>query len=92
MIEFISEFFINRLPEADFYTSRRIYGTVCSVYLGSKKFGKQIDYAVKDGYTHVLIMGASEYEAGEFKLKDLTARTEMVYPLSALEDEAMLRD
>ena len=67
-------------------------GTVCSVYLGSKKFGKQIDYAVKGGYTHVLIMGASEYEAGEFKLKDLVARTEAIYPLSALEDDAMLLD
>lgn len=67
-------------------------GTVCSVYLGSKKFGKQIDYAVKGGYTHVLIMGASEYEAGEFKLKNLTDRTESIYPLSALEDSAMLLD
>jgi histidyl-tRNA synthetase len=67
-------------------------GTVCSVYLGSKKFGKQIDYAVKGGYTHVLIMGASEYEEGIFKLKDLNARTEAIYPLSSLEDSAMLLD
>ena len=67
-------------------------GTVCSVYLGSKKFGKQIDYAVKGGYTHVLIMGASEYETGEFKLKDLNSRTEVLYPLSSLEDSAMLLD
>ena len=67
-------------------------GTVCSVYLGSKKFGKQIDYAVKGGYTHVLIMGASEYEEGIFKLKDLEARTEAIYPISSLEDSAMLLD
>ena len=61
-------------------------GYVCSVYLGAKKFGKQIDYAIKGGYTHVLIMGGSEFEAGQFKLKDLEARTEETYSLSALDD------
>ena len=60
--------------------------TVCSIYLGSKKFGKQIDYAIKGGYTHVLIMGGSEYKAGQFKLKDLNARTEVTYELSALDN------
>lgn len=31
MIEIISDFLINRHPDADFHSSRRIYGTVCSV-------------------------------------------------------------
>ena len=47
-----------------------------SVYLGTKKFGKQIDFAVKDGYTHVLIMGGSECERGVVRLKDLATREE----------------
>ena len=51
-------------------------GVAASLYLGSKKFGKQIDYAVKNGYTHVMIMGGSEYENGLVKIKDLEARTE----------------
>ena len=47
-----------------------------SVYLGTKKFGKQIDFAVKDGYTHVLIMGGSECERGVVRIKNLTTREE----------------
>ncbi len=56
-----------------------------SVFLGSKKFGKQIDYAVKGGYTHVLIMGGSEFNNGEVKLKDLEKREETVIQLDSLE-------
>ncbi len=63
----------------------REHGTVASVYLGSKKFGKQIDYAIKGGYTHVLIMGGSEFEAGQFKLKNLITREELTYSLSELD-------
>ena len=52
-------------------------GIVNAVYLGSaKKFGKQIDYAVKAGFTHLLVMGATELAAGAVKIKDLAARTE----------------
>ena len=47
-----------------------------SVYLGSKKFGKQIDYAVKNNYTHVVIMGGSEFAEGKVKIKDLLSREE----------------
>ena len=71
---------------ADIAGKLREGGIVCSVYLGAKKFGKQIDYAIKDGYTHVLIMGGDELAAGQFKLKDLEARTEETYSLSALDD------
>ena len=53
-----------------------------SLYLGSKKFGKQIDYAVRGNYSHVAIMGGSEYAAGEVKLKNLQTREEITVPLA----------
>ena len=51
-------------------------GIVSSVYLGSKKFGKQIDFAVKDGYSHVVIMGGDEMARGVIRLKNLNTREE----------------
>ena len=51
-------------------------GIVSSVYLGSKKFGKQIDFAVKDGYSHVVIMGGDELARGVIRLKNLNTREE----------------
>ncbi len=51
-------------------------GIVSSVYLGSKKFGKQIDFAVKDGYSHIIVMGGDEAARGVVRLKDLTTREE----------------
>ena len=60
-------------------------GIVASNYLGSKKFGKQIDYAVKGQYTHVLIMGGSELESGIVKLKDLETREEHTVEVDKLE-------
>ncbi len=54
----------------------RAAGIVSSVYLGSKKFGKQIDFAVKDGYTHVITMGGDELSRGVLRLKDLATREE----------------
>ena len=56
--------------------SLRNAGITSSLYLGSKKFGKQIDFAVKGHYTHVLIMGGSEWEAGQVKVKNLETREE----------------
>ena len=54
----------------------RAKGITSSPYLGKKKFGKQIDYAVKGKYTHIIIMGGSEFEAGNLKVKNLDAHTE----------------
>ena len=51
-------------------------GVCASVYLGNKKFGKQIDYAIKNNYSHVLILGGDELARGVVKIKDLAARTE----------------
>ncbi len=62
----------------------RVQGVVCSMYLGNKKFGKQIDYAVKDGYTHVVIMGADELSRGVAKVKNLSTREEAEHPIDAL--------
>ncbi len=59
-------------------------GITASLYLGSKKFGKQIDYAVKGGYSHVVIMGGSELEAGVVKVKNLETREESTVPASEL--------
>ena len=55
-------------------------GLTASLYLGSKKFGKQIDYAVRGNYSHVAIMGGSELAAGEVKLKNLQTREEVTLP------------
>lgn len=64
--------------------SLRAQGVVSSMYLGTKKFGKQIDFAVKDGYTHVVIMGGDELARGVAKIKNLTTREECEYPISEL--------
>ncbi len=64
---------------------RRI-GVVSTVYLGNKKFGKQIDFAVKDRYTHVAIMGGEELAAGTVKLKALDTREETVLTRAELKN------
>ena len=51
-------------------------GITASVYLGQKKFGKQIDFAVKDGYSHVVIMGGTELANGVVRIKNLATREE----------------
>ena len=56
-------------------------GIVSSVYLGSKKFGKQIDFAVKDGYSHLVIIGGDEAARGVVRLKNLATREEEELPL-----------
>ena len=54
----------------------RAAGIVSTIYLGTKKFGKQIDFAVKDKYSHVVIMGGDELAGGTVKIKNLTTREE----------------
>ena len=61
-------------------------GVCSSMYLGNKKFGKQIDYAAKSGYTHVVIMGGDELAAGTVKVKELATREESVAAIDALAD------
>ncbi|MBQ2385153.1 MAG: histidine--tRNA ligase [Clostridia bacterium] len=64
--------------------SLRELGVTASVYVGSKKFGKQIDYAVKGHYSHVLIMGADEAQSGTVKVKNLETREESTLALDEL--------
>lgn len=61
-------------------------GAVASLYLGTKKFGKQIDYAIRGGYTHIAIMGSSELEGDIVKIKNLATREEREVPVSELAD------
>ena len=62
----------------------RELGVVSSMYIGTKKFGKQIDYAVKGHYSHVAIMGMSELESGIVKIKNLNTREESEIKLCEL--------
>ncbi|MBQ9759897.1 MAG: histidine--tRNA ligase [Clostridia bacterium] len=59
-------------------------GITASIYLGQKKFGKQIDFAVKEGYSHVVIMGGSEAERGVVRIKNLATREETEVPQDQL--------
>ncbi|MBE6538051.1 MAG: histidine--tRNA ligase, partial [Ruminococcaceae bacterium] len=63
----------------------RAAGIMSGLYTGIKKFGKQIDYAVKGGYSHVVIMGGSEMEKGVVKVKNLETREETECALSDIE-------
>ncbi len=62
----------------------RSTGITAALYLGSKKFGKQIDYAVRDHYSHVVIMGGSELDSGVVKIKNLATREESTVALDKL--------
>ncbi|MBR3894159.1 MAG: histidine--tRNA ligase [Clostridia bacterium] len=64
----------------------RAAGIVSSVYLGTKKFGKQIDFAVKEGYSHLMIIGGDEAARGIVRLKNLATREESELSL----DQAIL--
>lgn len=66
--------------------SLRASGTTATVYLGTKKFGKQIDFAVKEHFSHVVICGASELEAGVVKVKDLETREESEIAMDKLSE------
>ena len=59
-------------------------GVPATVYVGSKKFGKQLDFAVKEGFTHAIIMGGDELAKKVVKVKDLGAREEREVAIDAL--------
>lgn len=64
--------------------SLRDAGICASLYLGQKKFGKQLEYAVKTDCTHLLVLGGDEYARGVAKIKDLAAREERELPLNEI--------
>ncbi len=51
-------------------------GVVTSLHLGARKFGKQLEYASKAGYTHALTLGGDELARGVVRLKNLATREE----------------
>ena len=59
-------------------------GICASLYLGQKKFGKQLEYAVKTDCTHLVVLGGDELARGVAKIKDLAAREEKEIPLADL--------
>ncbi len=61
-------------------------GIVSTMYIGSRKFGKQLEYAVKEGFSHAIVMGGDECARGVLRLKNLGTReeTEMT-PQAALD-------
>ena len=65
----------------------RAAGIVSSVYLGQKKFGKQLEYAVKGEYSHAVIMGGDEYARGVVRLKNLNTREEKEIAINDLISE-----
>lgn len=75
---------ITRFPDVSFTEYEKLADTLTSAgipatcYLGSRKFGKQIDYAIETGCTHVVIMGGDELSSGNVKVKDLGTREELV--------------
>lgn len=60
-------------------------GICASLYLGQKKFGKQLEYAVKTDCTHLVVLGGDELARGVAKIKDLAAREEREIPLDKIE-------
>ncbi|MBR7112239.1 MAG: histidine--tRNA ligase [Clostridia bacterium] len=60
-------------------------GVRACLYLGNKKFGKQIDFAAKEHYSHVIIMGSDELASGTVKVKNLGTREENVVKIEALD-------
>lgn len=64
----------------------RDVGIKATVYLGTKKFGKQIDYAAKCAYSHVIIMGGDELAGKCVKVKDLNTREETAVSVDGLAD------
>lgn len=56
----------------------RSAGVPTEVYLGKKGLGDQIGYASKKGIPFALIAGETEFQNGQFKLKDLRAQQEEV--------------
>ncbi len=76
-----------RLAEYQLAASElRAAGVGVEVYPEAKKLGQQFQYAEKRGHRLALIAGPDEFARGEWKLKDLAARSEEVVPAAELVD------
>lgn len=58
-------------------------GVPATLFLGQKKYGKQLEYALKAGFTHVITMGGDELSRGVLHLKNLSTREELELPATA---------
>jgi histidyl-tRNA synthetase len=55
-------------------------GVCVEVYPDAKKVGQQLAYAEKRGFKLAVIAGATEFEQGVWKVKDLAKREETTVP------------
>lgn len=62
---------------AKFANALRNAGIISSIYLGSKKIGKQIRYAIKEEYSHIIIIGEAEFNNNTIKIKNLNLNEEV---------------
>ena len=73
---------ISRFPDTEFKTystyaeELRNAGIASSVYLGNNKIGKQINYAIKENYSHMIIIGEIELKKGTIIIKNLALNEE----------------
>jgi len=51
-------------------------GVICQMDLMSRNLAKQFDYADKNGFDYVVVVGKEEVKKKKFKLKDMKKRTE----------------
>ena len=65
-------------------------GIPATMYLGAKKYGKQLEYAIKGGFTHTLTMGGDEYARHTVHLKNLATREELELPAAVEEIKKQL--
>lgn len=74
---------ILRLPEIPYDIYSKYHNILidwnisASIYLGNKKLGKQIEYAVKEGYTDVLIIGENELDKELIIIRNLKEKKEI---------------
>jgi histidyl-tRNA synthetase len=68
----------------------RAAGVGVEVYPEAKKLGKQLQYADKQGFRAALIMGDSEFEAGQCQVKNLAAGTSATVPYDGADAGAIV--
>jgi histidyl-tRNA synthetase len=62
----------------------RARGVCVEVYPDAKKVGQQLAYAEKRGFKLAVIAGATEFEQGVWKVKNLAKREEIAVPEAEL--------
>jgi histidyl-tRNA synthetase len=68
----------------------RAAGIGVEVYPEAKKLGKQLQYADKQGFRAAVIIGETEFAAGECQVKDLQAATSTTVPYNGADTTPLL--